>query len=76
MKVNNAINGFRQAMIKGIMADAVTFLILAAGIALLVGPPMAPEGALAAGVAVQQGFGTLAGIAVAHVMLRCTRFGW
>ena len=50
---------------QGIVAIGMTFTILTAGIDLSVGSMMALGGALAAGLAVQQGWGTYGGIGAA-----------
>ena len=62
---SNLLNVALQTSILAIVAIGMTFTILTAGIDLSVGSMMALGGALAAGLAVQQGWGTYGGIGVA-----------
>jgi ribose transport system permease protein len=62
---SNLLNVALQTSIIAIVAVGMTFTILTAGIDLSVGSVMALSGALTAGLAVQQGLGTYAGIALA-----------
>ena len=62
---SNLINIALQTSIIAIVAIGMTFVILTAGIDLSVGSLMALSGALAAGLAVNQGLGTFGGITLA-----------
>ena len=55
-----------QTSIIAIVAIGMTFVILTAGIDLSVGSVMALCGALAAGLAVNQGLGTFGGIGLSY----------
>ncbi len=65
LTVSNILNVALQTSIIAIVALGMTFTILTAGIDLSVGAVMALCGALAAGLAVKQGWGTYGGIGVA-----------
>jgi ribose transport system permease protein len=62
MTASNLLNVALQTSIIAIVAIGMTFTILTAGIDLSVGSVMALSGALAAGLAVRQGWGTYGGI--------------
>ncbi|MGD8969617.1 MAG: ribose ABC transporter permease [Anaerolineae bacterium] len=62
---SNLLNVALQTSIIAIIAIGMTFTILTAGIDLSVGSVMALSGALAAGLAVRQGWGTYGGIGAA-----------
>ncbi|MDX1616715.1 MAG: ABC transporter permease [Candidatus Promineifilaceae bacterium] len=62
---SNLLNIALQTSIIAIVSIGMTFVILTAGIDLSVGSLMALSGALAAGLAVNQGLGTFGGIALA-----------
>jgi len=62
LTVSNLLNVALQTSIIAIVAIGMTFTILTAGIDLSVGSVMALGGALAAGLAVRQGWGTYGGI--------------
>jgi ribose transport system permease protein len=62
---SNLMNIALQTSIIAIVAIGMTFVMLTAGIDLSVGSVMALSGALAAGLAVNQGLGTFAGIGLA-----------
>lgn len=63
LTTSNLLNVALQTSIIAIIAIGMTFTILTAGIDLSVGSLMALGGALAAGLAVRQGWGTYGGIA-------------
>lgn len=65
LTTSNLINVALQTSIIAIVAIGMTFAILTAGIDLSVGSVMALSGALAAGIAVRQGFDTYIAIGIA-----------
>ncbi|MEW5959412.1 MAG: ribose ABC transporter permease [Chloroflexota bacterium] len=65
LTTSNLLNVALQTSIIAIVAIGMTFTILTAGIDLSVGSVMALAGALAAGLAVRQGWGTYGGIGLA-----------
>ena len=68
LTLSNLINVALQTSIIAIVSIGMTFTILTAGIDLSVGSVMALSGAVAAGLAVQQGWGTAFAIGAALVL--------